>query len=44
MFKMNIEKMPELTFFSQQFLFKEHLKYLLSDVYKHLLKYSFMGG
>lgn len=39
-----IEKVSVLTFFPQQFLFKEYLKRLVSDAYKHLLKCSFMGG
>lgn len=33
-----------VNFFPQQFPFKEYLKCLVSNDYKHLLKCSFMGG
>lgn len=39
-----VRKTLVLPFIPWQFLFKEPLKYLVSDAYKHLLKCSFIGG
>lgn len=39
-----VRKTLVLPFLPWQFLFKEPLKYLVSDAYKHLLKCSFIGG
>lgn len=39
-----VRKTLVLPFFPWQFSFKEPLKYLVSDAYKHLLKCSFIGG